>query len=372
METDSIRGPRLVIDEKKCIRNIDRMVGKASENNLLFRPHFKTHQSLAIAKWFRARGVDRITVSSIKMAYYFARDGWKDILVGIAYNPREYELYEKLSDKCILQATISCPESALILAGQCRFTLEVMIKIDTGYNRSGIRWDDHASLARTMDYLGSNKRIKVRGLMTHDGSTYGLYNRQSIVDRHLLSSERINKCRDRLKMKELIVSEGDTPSASLANNFEGIDELRPGNFVFYDLMQYFNGSCGFEDIALAMICPVIDIRPASGTIVVHGGAVHLSKEKISTGGKDIYGMLVRLDNDRWHERDNQVYITSLSQEHGIINYPETAEKLSPGDLIGVIPVHSCLTADCMRGYTLTGGESIDHMQGLPQDSGFVL
>ena len=372
METDSIRSPRLVIDEKKCKHNIDRMVAKAKENNLLFRPHFKTHQSLAIASWFRSRGVDRITVSSIKMAYFFARDGWKDILVGIAYNPREYELYEKLSDRCRLQVTISCPETALILAGQCRFPLEVMIKIDTGYNRSGINWDDHASLARTMDHLGSNQKISVRGLMTHDGSTYGLDNRQSILERHSISSERINMCRDWLKRKELIISEGDTPSASLANSFEGIDELRPGNFVFYDLMQYFNGSCGFEDIAVALICPVIDIRPPAGAIVVHGGAVHLSKEKITSGGRNIYGMLVGLDNDGWHETGKQIFMSSLSQEHGIINYPVTAESVRPGDLTGVIPVHSCLTADCMRGYTLTSGEKIDHMQGLTQDSEYVL
>lgn len=372
METDSIRGPRLVIDEKKCSGNIDRMVSKARENNLLFRPHFKTHQSLAIGKWFRARGVDRITVSSLKMAYYFARDGWKDILIGIAYNPREYDLYENLSDKCRLQVTISCPETALILAGQCRFPLEAMIKIDTGYNRTGIKWDDHARLGRTMEYLGRNQRIKIRGLMTHDGSTYALNNRQKILDRHLKSAERINICRDTIKMKDLIISEGDTPSASLANSFEGIDELRPGNFVFYDLMQYMNGSCGFEDIALALICPVIDIRPASGTIVVHGGAVHFSKERISVNGKDIYGMLARIDSDGWHEPGNQIFMSSLSQEHGIIDYPLTGEKVRPGDLLGVIPVHSCLAADCMRGYILTSGERIDHMQELPQDSEYVL
>jgi len=372
METDSIKGPCLVIDEQKCSRNIDRMISRASDNNLLFRPHFKTHQSHEVGRWFRERGVDSITVSSIKMAYYFAHDGWKDILVGIAYNPREYGFYEKLSDKCRLQATISCPESALILAGQCRFPLEVMIKIDTGYNRTGIGWDDNARLGRTIEYLGKNRSIRIRGLMTHDGSTYGLNNRQKLIERHSISSERINKCRDRIKMKDLLISEGDTPSASLADSFEGIDEIRPGNFVFYDLMQYFNGTCNFEDIALALMCPVIDIRPGAGTIVVHGGAVHLSKERLSTGGSDIYGMLASPGKDGWHKPTRQTFVSSLSQEHGIIRYPKTMERVSPGDLVVVIPVHSCLTADCMRAYSLTNGKRADHMQSLPQDSVFVL
>lgn len=158
METSNIRGPRLIIDRKKCLDNIEYMVNKARENNLIFRPHFKTHQSLDIGRWFRQYGVDKITVSSLKMAYYFARDNWKDILVGIAYNPREYGLYEKLSEKCRIRLTISCPEAARLLAGQCRFQVEAMIKIDTGYNRTGIKWNDSNNLSRTIDYLNKNRR----------------------------------------------------------------------------------------------------------------------------------------------------------------------------------------------------------------------
>lgn len=34
----------------------------------------------------------------------------------------------------------------------------------------------------------------------------------------------------------IIISVGDTPGISAAKNLDGIDEIRPGNYVFYDVM----------------------------------------------------------------------------------------------------------------------------------------
>ncbi|MBS0011087.1 MAG: alanine racemase [Bacteroidales bacterium] len=364
METAKITGPQLMIDRKKCLANIEHISGKARDNNVVFRPHFKTHQSLTIGRWFREYGVDRITVSSLQMAAYFARDGWKDILVGIAYNPREYSLYEELSARCRLLATVSCPETARILAAQCRFPLEVMIKTDTGYNRTGIRWDDEQGLNETIKYLSTNSSLKIRGLMTHDGSTYGMNSRKEIVEQHARTVKRIMHCRDKAGINGLTISLGDTPSASLADNFRGIDEIRPGNFVFYDLMQYFIGSCSFENIALALLCPVIDIRPGAETLVVHGGAVHLSKDSIIRDKRHVYGMLAPIDEAGWHEPQEKIYVTSLSQEHGIIECTDKKllQNTRPGDLLAIIPVHSCLTSHCMGSYILDNGDYVDHMR----------
>ncbi|MEM6737764.1 MAG: alanine racemase, partial [Bacteroidota bacterium] len=76
-----ITDPTLLLNKDICLRNIERMVAKAKHHNLTFRPHFKTHQSHEIGRWFREYGVDKITVSSLKMAEYFAEDQWGDITV---------------------------------------------------------------------------------------------------------------------------------------------------------------------------------------------------------------------------------------------------------------------------------------------------
>lgn len=72
--------PTLVIDEVKCRNNIRSMADKALANNLIFRPHFKTHQSAKVGNWFRDYGVDRITVSSVDMAGYFTEHRRHSIL----------------------------------------------------------------------------------------------------------------------------------------------------------------------------------------------------------------------------------------------------------------------------------------------------
>ena len=43
--------------------------------------------------------------------------------------------------------------------------------------------------------------------------------------------------------------------------------------------------------------------------------------------------------------------------------PAVIEKFEIGDSLGILPVHSCMTADCMAGYLSEEGEVIDHYQG---------
>ena len=37
-------------------------------------------------------------------------------------------------------------------------------------------------------------------------------------------------------------------------------------------------------------------------------------------------------------------------------------KRNIGYLVGIVPVHSCLTANLMKGYLTLEGEEIDHME----------
>ena len=63
-----ITKPTLLIDKKRVLKNIEMMSRKAKDHNLIFRPHFKTHQSLEVGRWFKESGVESITVSSFEMA----------------------------------------------------------------------------------------------------------------------------------------------------------------------------------------------------------------------------------------------------------------------------------------------------------------
>jgi len=64
----------------------------------------------------------------------------------------------------------------------------------------------------------------------------------------------------------------------------------------------------------------------------------------------------------WTGMFENSYVVSLSQEHGIVQAgPELFDGVEVGDLLMIIPVHSCLTADLMAGYLTLDGDRIKMM-----------
>mgnify|MGYP003830392725 CR=1 FL=1 len=57
-----ISKPTLVLNEQVCRNNIRQMAIKANQLNVSFRPHFKTHQSIEVGRWFRDYGIQKIAV----------------------------------------------------------------------------------------------------------------------------------------------------------------------------------------------------------------------------------------------------------------------------------------------------------------------
>src|SRR5690606_2017779 len=149
-------------------------------------------------------------------------------------------------------------------------------------------------------------------------------------------------------------------------HFSGVDEIRPGNYVFYDLTQQHIGSCNFRQIAVCMACPVIAKHPERNEIIVHGGSVHFSKDSLATAdGSLIYGRVVDLSENGWSAPLEGIAVVSLSQEHGTLRASKALfDRYTIGDLVGILPVHSCLTADLMKGFTLHDGTQLEHLSGM--------
>jgi len=362
MDLSMIKTPTLLLDRDIATSNISRMVSKCYRAGVIFRPHFKTHQSRRVASWFRDAGVTGITVSSSIMASYFIEDGWTDVTIAFPYNPREHAFLEYLSGKARITLTVPGPVSASLLAEKSRSLFDVMLKVDTGYGRSGLQWNDTENAKKVAGILAGNSCLNFCGLLTHAGNTYQASNPDEVIAIYTESTLRMNYLRDQLGIGSLIISTGDTPSASLVEEMGMVDELRPGNFIFYDLMQLSAGICATKDIAVVMACPVVDTMPGREKMVIHGGAIHLSKDSVIINNKRVFGLAVRITPGGWTAFREPYYITSLSQEHGIISMPAaTMSDFKPGDLVGIIPVHSCLTANLAGEYMLTDGSGADHL-----------
>ena len=370
MNIDSlITKPTLLLDKRKTIRNIERMLAKAERSGVRFRPHFKTHQSAEIGEWFRERGVDAITVSSVDMACYFADHGWQDITIAFPVNLRQLSEINQLAAKIKLNLLVESVETAEHLVSCITTSVNVWLKVDVGYHRTGLHWQDYEGLTAVARTITHAPNLYLAGLLTHAGHSYGLRGRKKVLEVYETMIQRLQAGQISLRDLgiETAVSIGDTPTCSLVDTFEGVDEIRPGNFVFYDMMQVQIGACSPNDISVAVACPVIAKHPERGQLVIYGGAIHLSKEQLfRSDGTPCYGRLARLTQDGWQALSDASHITSLSQEHGIVQVESyLQDRVQIGDYLIVLPVHSCLTVNLLKRYLTLDGEWI----GMMKDEG---
>lgn len=347
--------PSLLLDKTICIRNIERMASKALQHHLRLRPHFKTHQSARIGSWFREFGVTGITVSSLQMAEYFALSGWEDILVAFPFNSGEINTLNRLLDHSNISILIDSRE-ALSHLHRIKKEIAYYIDIDTGYGRTGIRSGAEESIETLIQAASDTGKLRFAGFYCHAGHSYRAASQEEMEKIHNKAVDDLYKLKVTFREFAPGVLYGDTPNCSTQNNFRGVDEITPGNFVFYDLSQVLIGSCSLEDIAVAIACPVAGRYPQEGRILIHGGAVHFSKEMMEIGGTPVYGRLVQSSGKGWAIDNREHYITSLSQEHGILTGGgELMDMFRIGDLAYFLPVHSCLTANLMREYVTLDG-----------------
>jgi len=351
---DIIR-PTPVVDELRARANIAGMAAKARRLGLELRPHFKTHQSVAIGTWFRDEGVRAITVSSLGMAAYFAADGWDDITVAFPYNPREAALAGDLAGRVRLGLLVDGDEG-LRAAAALGAPARVWIKIDTGYGRAGVSWKQPEASLALAEGLRRSATLEFAGILTHNGATYQAKDRQSLLISHAKSLARMRDVA--ALIGDCPISLGDTPACVLAEDFEGASEIRPGNFVFFDLMQRALGVCNDNQIALAMACPVVGVR--SDHILLYGGAVHFSKDFVEVGDQRRYGCL---SEEAFGPVDESSPLIGLSQGHGTVRAGEEAAKLKVGGLAWIYPAHSCLSADLHSAYRSRNGACIPKWDG---------
>ena len=353
--------PRLVIKMDRFKKNLRAMKAKADKNNLDFRPHFKTHQSISLGRIFKESGIDAITVSSVDMAAYFAEAGWKDITIAFPSPIHKIDLINDVSKNCELKLILSSKDAVEYLSKNLKSNLNVYLEINSGQNRSGVTVNDIKSIKMITDLIKGSNNLKFYGFYCHAGQTYSSNSVEEIMDSGLKVINKLSSLKQDYPNAEICF--GDTPSCSVLEEFGEVTQLSPGNFIFYDWMQYNIGSCSDKDIAVAVECPVVEKNEERKQLVIHGGAIHFSKDFIFQDSTKIFGQVC---DSEWEPIKGSTLI-AISQEHGIVQCSEDHfDSVDIGDSIFVLPIHSCLTANLMAEYTdIQNNTKYDHKQKRP-------
>jgi D-serine deaminase-like pyridoxal phosphate-dependent protein len=148
-----------------------------------------------------------------------------------------------------------------------------------------------------------------------------------------------------------------------AERLDGVNEIRPGVYMFYDLAQESIGACERQSIAVSVLCTVIGHNRRANRIVIDGGALALSKDlSACEAWPEVgYGLVA----DAAAAPIVGLYVESVHQEHGLICARDRAlpwRELPVGSRVRVLPNHACMTvAPYDRYYVVDGGTAVEEV-----------
>jgi len=347
--------PALMLDLEQLDKNIQDIIHFSKEHHVAYRPHIKTHKSTEIAKRQIDFGAVGMTVATVGEAEVMADAGIESIL--IAYPVvLEVKLARILAllDKTSIIVTVDSQEQASILNdffGKHHQNLTVWIKVNTGLNRCGVEPNQEVlDLAKHIQTLTA---LSLTGIFTHAGHSYAATSEAEIKEIALYEAEAVVGSATLCEEAGIEIphrSIGSTPTYKIAGAVEGITEIRPGNAVFYDMIQVGLGAATIEQCALTVIASVGSIK--EGRIVIDAGSKTLNLDRGAHGNENVAG-------HGYIKEYPDLIIERLSEEHGIIEVNQPVD-LSIGELLTIIPNHACTVANLFNTYQVCrDGKVID-------------
>jgi D-serine deaminase-like pyridoxal phosphate-dependent protein len=362
-----LRTPTVLVDEVRVARNIDRMQSAVTARGRRLRPHAKTHKSPELARRQIARGAVGVCCAKIGEAEVFVDAGIEDIRVPYPIHPSNADRVLALLDRTHLSFIVDHLEvargwsSVMRAAGR---NVDVLVKVDVGFHRCGID-PDRAGAAELVAAVAALPGLRFRGLLSHAGHAYAAASDADVSAIATAEARTLTSLAARVRELGVAVEEisvGATPTARFSVEAEGVTELRPGNYVYFDRMQVALGSAAWDDCALTVLARVVS-RPADDRVILDCGSKTLSTDLARGGAVAGYGaVLERLDSA---VPDESLTIERLSEEHATVRVRDGRSPLAPGDHVRVVPNHSCVVSNLMDTVWLVSGETVSGRMEIP-------
>ncbi len=325
--------PNLLVDMDRLTENLDRMAAYTTLHGLRLRPHVKTHKSPRIAAEQLRRGAVGVTCATMYEAAVMS-DVTDDILiayppVGAARLDRLMQLPGSVRVGVAVDNTDALPAlaAAADISGR---VFDVYVEIDVGMKRVGVDAEEDAiRIART---VAGSTSLRYAGILFYPGHIRANVSEQDILLRQLSENvEAFSAALSDAGLAPAIISGGSTPAAWRMHEVHGVNEVRPGTYVYNDRTTAAIGACDWEDCALTVLATVVSTS-VPGQAVVDAGTKSLGREPLRADGAGFGALLDR----------PEVTVMRMSEEHGILDLSATGWRPRLGERVRIVPNHVCI------------------------------
>jgi D-serine deaminase-like pyridoxal phosphate-dependent protein len=344
-----VETPAVFIDLDVIDSNISRMQASLELKGVKLRPHVKSHKSVNLARRQLKAGAAGITVSSVGEAEVFAEAGFEDIF--LAYTiwagaghraERIRRLHEQLSAFAIgVDSVAGAQQLAAAIRGSGR-PLRVLVEIDSGARRTGVRPGEAGDLAAECLRLG----LDVAGIFTYPGHAGRSRSaRAEGAADEVRAAERAIESFAAHGIPVGTVSAGSTPTALMSSRAP-ITEVRPGEYIYNDGDNVRLGTCeSLADVGLLVATTVVSTA-VEGQVIIDAGTKVLGREGNAEKG---FGLVPSIPGS---------FLRLLNEHPGYLSIPDGVVRPSVGDVLTVVPNHACPVANLFDEYVVVQGGSV--------------
>jgi D-serine deaminase-like pyridoxal phosphate-dependent protein len=342
--------PALVIDVEPMERNLARAAEYARRHGLRLRPHSKTHKIPALGRRQIELGAAGLTVAKTTEGEVMLASGTSDLL--IAYPVvGEAKLARLTGLARRVQVTVALDDArvaGLISAAAARAGVEIGIltEADLGLERVGV--PPGPALLELVKNVLALPALRWRGVAFYPGHIKD-HGAESLGALERLR-EAVATMLDGLKKEGLepeIVSGGSTPLLWDSHTIAGMNEIRPGTYIFNDRNTLLSGACERADCAATVVCAVVSAQ--DGRMMIDGGSKTFSSDRASGDGDVLYGAIDGDAGARFHK---------MNEEHGYIDLTRAARNYRPGDRVRVLMNHVCTAMNLHEQVWAVRGEEV--------------
>jgi D-serine deaminase-like pyridoxal phosphate-dependent protein len=216
----------------------------------------------------------------------------------------------------------------------------VLAEVDVGLGRVGVPAGELLELIRGIARLPN---LRFDGIAFYPGQVKSLdeEGRQALKNVGKLLDGILSDLQ-RAGFTPRIVSGGSTPTLFHSHQLPGLNEVRPGTYIFNDRNTVLSGACALEECAASILVTVVSIAKA-GQMIIDGGSKTFSSDRPTAGSEVSFGHVVEAP---------QALFTKMNEEHGFVDLQKADRKFGVGDRVRIIPNHICVAMnlhECVYG-----------------------